>query len=125
MTVLHFQRRQLLAAALALSALPLAAQTPAYPSKAVRVVVPFGAGGVGDLTARAVSAELAKRLGQPFALRSRHLGFRAAQLTEVAGRDDPGQQAEHHQHHQQFQQGKAVLRATLSVHGGASSRACG
>lgn len=68
-TLLH--RRLVVAAAVGVFALPLAAQTPSYPSKAVRVVVPFGAGGVGDLTARAVSAELAKRLGQPFVIENR------------------------------------------------------
>lgn len=71
MTAIRLQRRRLLVASLALSALPLAAQTPSYPAKPVRVVVPFGAGGVGDLTARAVSAELAKRLGQPFVIENR------------------------------------------------------
>lgn len=71
MTQRLLHRRRVVAAGLALLALPLAAQTTSYPSKAVRVVVPFGAGGVGDLTARAVSAELAKRLGQPFVIENR------------------------------------------------------
>ena len=65
------QRRHLVAAALALAALPLAAQAQNYPTKPVRVVVPFGPGGVGDLTARAVAAELAKNLNQPFVIENR------------------------------------------------------
>ena len=58
------RRRILLtgASAMALTALRAHAQ-PAFPTKALRIVVPFAAGGVGDLTARAVATGLAERLG--------------------------------------------------------------
>lgn len=81
-------RRHIVAAALALSALPLAAQAQNYPTKAVRVVVPFGPGGVGDLTARAVAADLAKVLGQPFVIENRP-GAGGVVAAETVAKSDP------------------------------------
>ncbi|MFZ1106512.1 MAG: tripartite tricarboxylate transporter substrate-binding protein [Hyphomicrobiaceae bacterium] len=42
----------------------LAEAQQAYPSQPIRLVVPFGAGGVGDTTARVVAEQLSAKLGQ-------------------------------------------------------------
>lgn len=63
-----FQRQRLwLAAGLLAAGLglgPTAALAQDFPAKPVRIVVPFGPGGVGDLTARAVASQLADQWGK-------------------------------------------------------------
>jgi tripartite-type tricarboxylate transporter receptor subunit TctC len=48
---------------------PAAAQD--YPSRTVRVIIPLGAGGGGDIFTRALADELQKRLGQTFIVENR------------------------------------------------------
>ena len=49
------------------SALPASAQAK-YPDRPVRIVLPFGAGGVADVTARLVAEKLSEKLGQRFVI---------------------------------------------------------
>jgi tripartite-type tricarboxylate transporter receptor subunit TctC len=48
-----------------------AAQAETYPSRPIHLIVPFAAGGVADLTARAAGNEMAKVLGQPVVVENR------------------------------------------------------
>ncbi|MBP8298647.1 MAG: tripartite tricarboxylate transporter substrate binding protein, partial [Burkholderiales bacterium] len=48
-----------------------AARGPAFPAKPLRIVVPFGAGGIADLTVRTVAQHLAASLGQPVVIDNR------------------------------------------------------
>ncbi|MBL8387956.1 MAG: tripartite tricarboxylate transporter substrate binding protein [Hydrogenophaga sp.] len=47
------------------------AQAQSFPARPLRIVVPFAAGGAGDLTARIVGAELSTSLGQPVTIENR------------------------------------------------------
>jgi tripartite-type tricarboxylate transporter receptor subunit TctC len=52
-------------------ALPGIATSQAYPSKPVRVVIPYPPGSTPDLVGRTVSDRLQKALGQPFVVENR------------------------------------------------------
>ncbi|MCZ8251945.1 MAG: tripartite tricarboxylate transporter substrate binding protein [Hylemonella sp.] len=67
---MKLQRRDLLALAGA-ACIPAVWAQPAFPTKAVRIVVPFGAGGVADLTARTVAQRMAQGLGQPVVIENK------------------------------------------------------
>src|SRR5687768_7502496 len=47
------------------AASPLTTSAQSYPTKPVRLVVPYGAGGPSDVIARVVADEMGKSLGQP------------------------------------------------------------
>jgi tripartite-type tricarboxylate transporter receptor subunit TctC len=59
------------AAALAAAALPRLASAQEYPSRPVRIVAGFAAGGGVDVTARLIGQWLAGRLGQSFVVENR------------------------------------------------------
>ena len=61
----------LAAGAAALPAISRFARAQAYPSRPVRLVVPFGSAGATDITARLVAQWLSERLGQQFIIENR------------------------------------------------------
>jgi tripartite-type tricarboxylate transporter receptor subunit TctC len=67
---MNFSRRQLLKTVIAGAAAPAVLTSPAftqaYPSRVVRTIVPFAAGGQTDVVARLVAEKLSDRLGKQF-----------------------------------------------------------
>jgi len=56
---------------LAFGAMAAGARADTYPSRPVRLIVPFAAGGLNDVVARLVAPYLEKSLGQPFIIDNR------------------------------------------------------
>ena len=71
------------AAACAVAAPGLLAQA-AWPSKAIRFVVPFAPGGTSEIVARSVAAELTKQLGQSVYVENKPGGAGTIAMAEVA-----------------------------------------
>lgn len=84
-------RRLLLQQALGLSALGLVpglARGQAWPSKAVRFVVPFAPGGSSEIVARSTAVEMARLLGQSVFVDNKPGGAGNVAMGEVARADD-------------------------------------
>ncbi len=58
------KRRNLAALTLAIAALPFVVSAQSFPSKPVRLIVPYAAGGLPDSVARIVAQKLTERMGQ-------------------------------------------------------------
>ena len=71
-----------LAVALALVAAPALAQD--YPTRPVKIIVPFGAGGPADVTARLLAQNLQDKLKQPFVVEDKPGAGAVIGTTEVA-----------------------------------------
>lgn len=85
----RIKRRQLLQAAAATLAAPLAAQAQGYPSKPIRYIVPVAAGGGSDMVGRVVTERWGRALGQTFVVDnlSGGGGVVACQTTQRAAAD--------------------------------------
>jgi len=73
-TTMKLPRRKVLLLAACAAALPAAARSAsaqAYPTRPVRIVVGFAAGGSTDIGARVIGQWLHERLGQPFVIENR------------------------------------------------------
>ena len=76
---MSYQRRALMkagaafagSAALGVPTLALGQSAANWPSKPVRVIVPFGAGGTADIIGRIMSQQLSIQLGQPFVVENK------------------------------------------------------
>ena len=80
----------------------LAAQSPSYPTKPIRVIVGFAPGGSADITARTMGQKMSELLGQPVVVdnRSGASGIIGSELTARAAPD-----------------GYTLLEATMTTHG--------
>ena len=84
-------RRQLLAssAASALALSPLLSQAQAaWPTKPLRLVVPFAPGGSSEIVARALAGEMAKTIGQNVFVDNKPGGAGNIAMQEVANATD-------------------------------------
>jgi tripartite-type tricarboxylate transporter receptor subunit TctC len=79
-------RKIVLTVALVLIAITARAQT--FPSKPLRIIVPFPAGGIVDLMARSLNEKLAAGLGQPVLVEARP-GANGSLGTDAVAKSDP------------------------------------
>src|SRR5438128_8372046 len=84
-------RRQFLRLSAAVAALPVVSQlagAQSYPTRPVRLIEGFGAGGAPDIVARLIGQWLSERLGQSFVVENRS-GASSSIATEAVVRASP------------------------------------
>lgn len=79
-----------LPAAIVLACLTAAAAAQQYPAKPVKIIVPFSAGGSGDIFARLIAQKLAEQTGQSFVVENRtgaggRIGYNAVAKAQPDG----------------------------------------
>lgn len=82
--------KTIFAAGLCVTIIAALARAETYPSRPVRIIVPYGPGGIADVTMRMVAQDLSKRLGQQFFIENRPgaggvVGMQAAQEAPADG----------------------------------------
>jgi len=109
---IFIDRRKLMALLLACSG-AAAAQTAAWPTKPVKIVVPYAAGGPADVTAREIAQKLSKTTGQSFVVENQGGAMGIPSLLAVTRAEPDG--------HTLWMPalGNAVLQPLLSTQGGA------
>jgi len=77
-----------LTVAIAASLLAMSCLAQPYPSKPIRLLVPFGPGGVGDITSRAVMQKVSENVGQQIIIDNRPSAGGIV-ATETVAKSDP------------------------------------
>ena len=73
---------------LALSAVPASAQTPAWPTRPVRFLIPLGPGSGVDITARLIADKLSQKWGQSVVVENRPGGDAMIAISAMIGAHD-------------------------------------
>lgn len=109
---ISIDRRKLVALLLTCSGAAVA-QTAAWPTKPVKIVVPYAAGGPADVTAREIAQKLSKTTGQSFVVENQGGAMGIPSLLAVTRAEPDG--------HTLWMPalGNAVLQPLLSTQGGA------
>src|SRR5438309_11481388 len=77
-----------LIALLGLSAAPASAQAPAWPTRAVKFIVPFGPGAGADIGARLFAEKLQAKWGQPVVVENKPGGDGIVAIQAYLGAND-------------------------------------
>src|SRR5215510_6228717 len=80
--------KMLVLAAAALMAPQTFAQTPSYPTKPIKLVVPFAPGGASDLTGRTLAQKMSESMGQPVVVENK-AGANGVVGIEVVAKSPP------------------------------------